>query len=242
VPIEPGLNAGTAGIQQFFASIDTLSQWQHDVSLSGLFSTYFLMFGYPFDLAVEPLLPNNLAQPTMQLPLPQGEVWYFTGGPHGGWGSGSAYAALDFAAPGEPLGCVTSANWTVAAADGLVIRSETGIVVIDLDGDGYEQTGWTLLYLHVAAEGRVPAGTRVKAGDNIGHPSCEGGYSPLAAHLHIARRYNGMWIAADGALPFVLDGWTSSGTGNEYDGYLTRGNETKEAAEGTDNPISQINR
>jgi len=241
VPIDPGLNAGTAGVQHFFALIDSLDQWRHDVSLGGLFSTYFLMFGYPFDLAVEPLLPQNISQPTLQLPLPNGEAWYFTGGPHGGWGGGSAYAALDFAPPGEPLGCVTSVNWAVAVADGLVMRSETGIVVQDLDGDGYEQTGWTVLYLHMATEGRVPVGTYLKAGDHIGHPSCEGGYSPLAAHLHIARRYNGMWIAADGPLPFVLDGWTSSGLGYEYDGYLTRAGVSIEAIDGS-GPVNEISR
>jgi len=99
---------------------------------------------------------------------------------------------------------------------------------LDLDGDGYEQTGWTVLYMHVATEGRVAEGTVVKAGDPIGHPSCEGGYSQ-ATHLHIARRYNGEWISADGPLPFNMDGWISEGTGVAYDGYLRRNDQSVEA-------------
>jgi hypothetical protein len=31
-----------------------------------------------------------------------------------------------------------------------------------------------------------------------------------------------MWIPADGAAPFNLEGWISSGSGIEYDGVLTR--------------------
>ena len=33
----------------------------------------------------------------MQLPLQNGTTWSFTGGPHGGWDAGSAWAALDCA-------------------------------------------------------------------------------------------------------------------------------------------------
>jgi len=95
------------------------------------------------------------------------------------------------------------------------------MVVLDLDGDGLEQTGWTVLYLHVDSWQRAPVGDIVQAGDRIGRPSCEGGYS-LATHLHIARRYNGEWISADGDLPFVMDGWVSAGDGIEYNGRLTR--------------------
>ena len=101
----------------------------------------------------------------------------------------------------------------------------------DLDNDGYEQTGWDVLYMHVAAQDRVQAGTYVYAGDRIGHPSCEGGIAN-ATHLHIVRKYNGEWIPADGNLPFVLGGWVSSGTGTEYNGYLKQGSITLEASEG----------
>ena len=30
---------------------------------------------------------------------------------------------------------------------------------LDLDGDGNEETGWVIVYLHIATEGRVPVGT-----------------------------------------------------------------------------------
>jgi len=82
--------------------------------------------------------------------------------------------------------------------------------------------------MHVAAEDRVGAGEYLFAGERVGHPSCEGGISN-ATHIHIARKYNGEWIAADGSLPFNLNGWVSSGSGKEYDGYLSRGNITIEA-------------
>jgi len=109
----------------------------------------------------------------------------------------------------------------VAAADGLVVRAKDGAVLLDLDGDGIEQTGWTLLYMHIESRDRVSAGTWLKAGDRIGHPSCEGGVSN-GTHLHLARRYNGEWISADTHLPFNLEGWISSGDGAEYDGALSR--------------------
>jgi hypothetical protein len=39
-------------------------------------------------------------------------------------------------------------------------------------------------------------------------------------------------MAADGSLPFVLNGWTSGGDGIEYDGTLKRGGTVLGAAEG----------
>jgi murein DD-endopeptidase MepM/ murein hydrolase activator NlpD len=220
VPAAPGINAGTAGVQYLFAQLYGQGDWRHAVSEEGVFTIYSRFFGYPFDLAIEPLVPANAAQPTMQLPFEVGAPWIFSGGPHGGWGNGSAWAALDFAPP-EMTGCNQAAQWVTAVADGLIVRSENGAVVQDLDGDGYEQTGWTVLYLHVAADGRVSEGAYLRAGERIGHPSCEGGVV-TAAHLHIARRYNGEWIPASGALAFVLDGWVSTSSGILYDGVMQR--------------------
>lgn len=231
IPIAPTINAGTAGVQHFFSLLLGRPGWEAAVSPEGFFATYNSLFSYPFDLAVEPLLPSGLTQPPMQLPFEPGQTWSFTGGPHGGWGSGSAWAALDFAPPGQALGCVQSEAWIVAVADGLIVRSDNGAVVQDLDGDGYEQTGWTVFYLHVETRERVPAGTYLRAGERIGHPSCEGGVSS-GTHLHIARRYNGEWIPADQDLPFVLDGWVSRGAGQEYDGYMVKDGQTIEALVG----------
>lgn len=234
VPIDSTINSGTAGVQSMFSVLDNRQTWDTDVSAFGLFKTYFLLFGNPFDLAVEPLVPASLSQPQVVWPFVGTDKWAFTGGPHAGWDSGSAWAALDFA-PSDVMGCAMSQQWVTAAANGFIVRAANGEVIEDLDGDGYEQTGWDLLYMHMAAQDRVQAGTYVYVGDPIGHPSCEGGIAN-AAHLHFARKYNGEWIAADGSLPFVISGWTSSGNGTEYDGYLKRGDQTMEAAEGiTDN-------
>ncbi len=234
------INAGTAGVQHFFAQVDGYETWQKDVNLDGFFTSYYLLFGYPFDYTIEPIIPPGLTQPALSLPFGYGETWNFTGGPHGGWDTGSAWAALDFAPPGEGAGCSPSDYWVTAIADGPVVRSENGLIVQDLDGDGFEETGWTVLYLHLDSRDRVPAGSQLKAGDRIGHPSCEGGVS-FATHLHLARRYNGMWISADGPIPFNLDGFISSGSGIEYDGYLTRGAQQYQAWDGY-NAINQISR
>lgn len=221
VPISSTINAGTAGVQAMFAALYGREDWMQIVSPDGFFTTYNQMFGYPFDLAVEPLLPAGLRQPPMQLPFEAGQDWAFTGGPHGGWGDGSAWAALDFAPPIDALGCVESDEWVVAVADGPILRAGEGAVIQDLDGDGLEQTGWLVLYMHIEGRDRVKPGTVLKAGERIGHPSCEGGVT-TGTHVHIARRYNGEWIAADQTLPFVMDGWVSRGAGKEYDGFLER--------------------
>jgi len=221
IQIAPSINPGTAAVQYFYSWLYNYHDWQLAVSALGVYSTFLTFFGDPAVLELSAFLPDNLTQPFLQLPFEKGEVWSFTSGPHSAWGDGAAWAALDFAPPGDHYGCNQSDAWIVASADGLVVRSENGMVVQDLDGDGYEQTGWTILYQHVATRDRVPYGTMLHAGERIGHPSCEGGPSS-GTHLHIARRYNGEWIPADQSLPFNLDGWISQGKGKEYDGTLIR--------------------
>jgi hypothetical protein len=115
-------------------------------------------------------------------------------------------------------------------APGVVARSETGIVVVDLDGDGDERTGWDIFYLHIGTQDRAPAGATLKRGDPIGHPSCEGGES-TGTHVHIARKYNGEWIPADSALPLTLDGWVVHSSGEPYQGTLTHFSEVVTACE-----------
>ncbi len=228
--ISPGLNAGTAGVQHFFAKVQTADEWTRSMSAAGFDRVYQSLFGNPFRLAVEPLVPAGLTQPEMALPFETGKVWAFTGGPHGAWDTGSAWAALDFAPPAGAEGCVKSEEWITASAAGIVVRSSHGAVIVDLDEDGFEGTGWAIFYMHVEARDRVAVGTRVGPGDRLGHPSCEGGVSN-GTHLHIARKYNGEWIPADGAIPFVLDGWVSAGLGREYDGLLSRLERTIEACD-----------
>ncbi len=228
--IEGGVNAGTAGVQRLFATLYNFPEWSRIVSPDGFVRAYEVWFGYPFQYAIEPLIPVSLAQPELSLPIEPGKEWAFTSGPHGGWDSGSGWAALDLAPPADFEGCTISNEWVVAAAPGKIVRSARGSVVQDLNGDGVEQTGWALLYHHLEERDRVPVGATVQAGDRLGHPSCEGGFAN-GTHLHFARKYNGQWIAADGAIPFILDGWVSVGSGREYDGFLVRGEMSIEACD-----------
>jgi murein DD-endopeptidase MepM/ murein hydrolase activator NlpD len=235
-----GLNAGTVGVQQMFAALYAGDRWREIVSEEGFYLFFTDLYGSPFARRVEPQLPDNLQQPTLQLPFEEEKSWSFTGGPHSVWGDWAAWAAIDFAPPGFAYGCVPSNEWVVAVADGVVIRSEDGEVLLDLDGDGFEQTGWVLLYMHIEARGRVDVGTLVAGGDRIGHPSCEGGVT-TGTHLHFARKYNGEWISADGSIPFMLDAWVASSATYPYDGYLTKDAQQVEAC-ACRNEFNQISR
>jgi murein DD-endopeptidase MepM/ murein hydrolase activator NlpD len=232
IAFAPDINDGTAGVQYMFGAIPGISYdvWLADVGPSGFFATYSRLFGNPFSYTVDPLWTADLTQPPLQLPFETGESWYFTGGPHGGWAGGSAWAALDFAPGTDQLGCYQSEYWITAMAPGVVTRSDFGAVVVDLDRDGYAGTGWAIIYMHLETRERVAVGTQVEAGDLLGHPSCEGGFSN-GTHVHLSRTYNGRWVAADGAIPFEMNGWLSQGLGREYDGLLVRDDVVKEACE-----------
>jgi LysM repeat protein len=230
IRFSPQLNAATAGVQRALAPVAAdYEAWVAE--LAGFRRVYRELFGDPFAYAVEPLMPPGVVTPTLVLPWPEGETWYYTGGPHPGWGTQGVGAALDFATGERNLGCRVSREWVTAAAEGLVVTSRDGMILQDLDGDGKLGTGWVLVYMHIAAEGRVAAGTRLTVGDRVGHPSCEGGVSN-ASHLHLARRYNGVWIAADDARwPMALSGWVPASGAAAYDGTLTQGARVREACE-----------
>lgn len=248
-----GLNAGTIGLQHMLSLAETPPAiWERDISIDGFYSTYVQYFGDPFLDGIDPIVPTSIAQPDLMLPFVEGEVWRYTGGPHGGWGNGSAWAALDFAPPDErPSGasfCYTSQSWTTAIASGVIARSGDGAVVLDLDGDGDESTGWTILYLHLADETLIDQGARVNVGDFVGRTSCAGGFSS-ATHLHIGRRFNGEWLPAEcqaclaGTVvpPFIMGGWQAQGIANqEYQGYMQRNNVQIRAEQGRLTTINQI--
>lgn len=235
----PDTDPGTAAIQNVFAVLGDSTSWATALAETGYYKTYLNLFGDPWT-NVRILLPADLQQPTLTLPWAADETWYFTGGPHGGWGDMSGWAALDFVPP-DNTGCQPSSYWATAVADGTVIRSDYGEVVLDLDGDGFVGTGWTILYMHINSAGRVNSGTPVRAGDPIGRPSCEGGVSD-AAHLHIARRYNGVWIDVDGAMPFMMEGWTAEKSQIQYDGFLRRGEAQRETCACRDDAINGVGR
>jgi LysM repeat protein len=230
--LSPYLNAGTVAVMYTLAQSHDRGSWEKALygenSLSAIHTQYF---GDAFELgaSVDPIFSADVEQPELNLPFPPNEVWNLTGGPHAAWGSGwaddYALAALDFAPPLASPGCGNSTHYTTAAAAGRVVRAYNGVVVIDLDGDGYEQTGWVLVYMHVANSDRVNIGDYLNQDDLVGHPSCEGG-SSSGIHVHIARKYNGEWVLADGGLPFVLSGYRAHNGESYYEGYLENGEKT----------------
>ena len=105
--INPTLNAGTIGVQYMLAQVTPPEKFAGVVSKDGDFTqTYRRLFGDPFSRNQDPTLPPGLRQPDLKLPWPAGEQWFISGGPHGGWGSGSAWSALDFIpGPDDMGGC-----------------------------------------------------------------------------------------------------------------------------------------
>lgn len=221
--LDPTLNAGTVALFYYFAQVHSREQWELDIGPNGFRAVYQIFFGDPFARTLDSLIPVDLAQPPLALPFLPGHTWYFSGGPHGAWlhGGGGAMAALDFAPGSLEGGCAESLEWVTAVAAGKIVRVDNGSVLLDLDGDGREATGWVILYLHMGEKDRIAAGAFVEAGDRLGHPSCEGGTS-TGTHVHIARKYNGEWIPADGVVPFDMSGWTAHNGSAEYLGTLTR--------------------
>jgi murein DD-endopeptidase MepM/ murein hydrolase activator NlpD len=233
VRFDPWQNAATVGLHQFFDTFMQVDDFARATSPEGFARTYTALFGDPWQ-SDAPHIPGSLEQPDLLLPFEPGLLWAYTGGPHTAWGNARPYSALDFAPPLSASGCQETDEWAIAIADGVVARVDVGEVVLDLDGDGNENTGWAIFYLHLASEGRAPLGATLKAGDRIGHPSCEGG-SSTGTHVHIARKYNGEWIPAagfsGGVLAFNLEGWVAQRGAAAYQGTLTRLNQVVTACE-----------
>lgn len=223
---DPWLNAASVALQFYYSRVLPPQPYQAAVSADGFPRTYRALFAD--SLTAEPHLPGSLEQPSLRLPFKPGPAWSYTGGPHTAFGDGEPFSAIDFAPPAISGGCLPSNEWATAIADGVIARTGIAIALLDLDGDGDERTGWVIFYLHLAASGMVQSGLRVKAGDPVGHPSCEGGRA-TGTHVHIARKYNGEWIPADGVLAFNLEGWIAARGINPYEGTLTRAGKTVRA-------------
>ncbi len=225
VRISPALNTGSVAVQVLTSMFYRhQSDWLETLyGPQGFTSLYTAMFGDPWQAAasVEPLFPDGLALPALELPFAPGEYWSLTSGPHISWRTGTPRGALDFAPiTGEPP-CAISSAWVTASAPGRVVRAERGVVALDLDGDGLEQTGWVLVYMHIAKQDRVSLDAWVDTNGPLGHPSCEGG-TATGTNVHLARKYNGEWLAADGPLPMVLSGWVAHQGKLSYEGTLEK--------------------
>lgn len=212
-------NAATVAFQSVFVQIFDREGFEAAAGPAGYGAAYRQLFGNPWQSPPD-TLTGGLTQPAMQLPFGVNRVWTLTGGPHPIWGRLLPWGALDFA-PAGVSGCGETDDPAVAVADGVIARSGENIVMLDLDGDGDERTGWVVMYLHLAEEGLIPQGVQVKAGDPLGYPSCEGG-SATGTHVHMGRRYNGEWLAADGVVPFNLGGWVAQHGAQPYQGRLVR--------------------
>ena len=219
---DPAQNAGTVAFQYYFSiMLSSDKQYQKAIGPEGFAKTYQDLFGDPWAEEDTPIYAANVKQPDMKLPFSEGEIWNFTGAPHSIWGTGEPFGALDFAPPlSGGGGCVNTDRQAVAVADGVIARTDVGYLMLDLDGDGDERTGWNVFYFHI--KDKVPTGTIVKLGDFLGYPSCEGGRS-TGTHIHIARKYNGEWINAAGTLPFNMEDWIpNNNVGSAYAGTMTR--------------------
>lgn len=228
IRINPTLNAGTVAVQHLFSKLYDYEEWQFVIDPDvGFPHLHAFMFPDPVLRAsqYEPLYPVGLEQPDLDLPFFSGQIWYYTSGPHGAWEREGAQAALDFAPSSTESGCVSSEHWVTAMAAGTVVRTGLGTLVLDLDGDGFEQTGWSLVYLHLDYGDNFQVGDSIGRGQQLGHPSCLGGTS-TGTHIHIARKYNGEWVSAAGPVPFTLSGWVADWDGVAYQGRLLRENDT----------------
>jgi len=225
--IAPELNAGSVALQYLFARSFPQSSWEAELyGPNGFLSTYKKMFGDAQACArsIEPLFPDAMSAPTLELPFAPGEAWALTGGLHNDWDVGTPFGALDFAPlTGEPP-CTVSRAWVLAAAAGVVTRSAKGVLQLALvDGAG-KTTGWDLLYMHIAEKDRIAVGTRVMADDRIGHPSCEGGIT-TGTHVHLARMVHGEWIGAGDPFPYRLSGWLAVPGETQYQSTLVKGDQ-----------------
>lgn len=235
---DPWQNAATVAIQYYFSRLVDDDQYARAVAQDGFAQSYRNLFGDPWQ-SPDSHIPGSLVQPEFTLPFLPGLTWAYTGGPHTGFGEGEPLAAIDFAPGSIASGCVPADVFVTAVASGVVARSDLATVVLDLDGDGDERTGWVVFYFHIATQDRAPVGKALKAGDPLGHPSCEGGEA-TGTHVHIARKYNGEWIPAGGIIPFTLDGWVAHQGSKAYEGTLTKGGRTIIACTCSD-AASQIN-
>jgi LasA protease len=225
--LHPALNAGSVAIMHLFTYFSGWEGWVDSLYGPESFSfRHHNLFGDAWTRAdkASPLLPEDLTQPELALPFYPNTDWSLTAGPHNAWNAGTPLGALDFAPVLIEEPCAVSTAWVTASAPGRVVRARDNVVALDLDGDGDEGTGWVLVYYHIAGQGMVAERSWLEKDQLIGHPSCEGGRA-TGTHVHVARKYNGEWISADGPVPFVLSGWRVEAGERIYAGRLVKGSQ-----------------
>ena len=219
----PATKSATFALLAYLGRGATAQAWAGLEAPSRFYGTWMGLFGDTSNYVGETAVPTQPPPVPLKLPFPAGEVWYLVAGPHSAWGASGPRAAIDFAPPpAAATGCTPSVAWVTAAAPGLVTRSRASGVVVSLGGSVFEGTAWAHVYTHLSAVDRVPARTHVRAGDRLGHPSCEGGL-PTQTRVVFARRYSGEWIPADfDAAPLSMDDWTALPGGSPGEGWLIR--------------------
>ena len=225
--LDPRLNAGTVALMRLFSVLVNPAGWEDDLyAPNGFPALHRNMVGNAWarDGDLGPLIPEGLTQPDLELPFFPGEAWSLTAGPHRVWNAGTPLGALDISPITAEEPCEVSYLWATASAPGIVVRAKDNVVALDLDGDGTEGSGWVLVYFHLADEGLVSDGSRVTTDQPLGHPSCEGGIAS-GTHVHIARKYNGEWLQADGPVPFVLSDWRVVAGERIYKGTFVKGDQ-----------------
>ena len=193
---DPWQNAGTVAIHYVMAQWYGQAEFEQAVGPQGFVLTYRALFGDPF-ADEQQLMPGELNSGRDGLALRAREGLGLHRRPTPLLGESSPWGALDFAPPSTITGCISSPEWVVAVADGVVARSDSATVVLDLDGDGDERTGWVVFYFHLDSDGRVGQGREYRAATTWGtlHAKADGRPARMCT-LHAATMASGFRPAA----------------------------------------------
>lgn len=212
----------------FFANVYTggdpaqsVSAWEQ--ALVNTYEAYFAPAREGRLKARHPSAGEMAARPTLKLPWPGGETWYFTGGPHNFDGSDRRpLSGIDFQPAGAP-GCNPQAarrHWVTASAAGRTVTNQGHWLKVDHDGDGNANSGWQTVYGHLA--NRIEDDVDVQQGQRLGNPSCHGGFAS-GVHVHFGLKFENVWQPAD---EVILSGWRVENGLEAYHGTMTKPGET----------------
>ncbi len=201
--LDPWQNAGSAAMRYFFSKLLRTSEgYQAAVKPNGFVGVYFELFGNPWVNERE-ILPGSLEWISAGLPI----------NPQGGWqaavmpelmqkmmpwpgASAGFHASIQDASDKNAYGKVYSImNGTITRLDNLqLVVSQFGMP---------ETQGWSIVYLGVAVKPGLKVGDELQIGQSIGQVDA----GDWNASFWLARKYNGEWVPAGGAIPFNLGDW-----------------------------------